>query len=358
MNITENKQKLLVAPLDWGLGHATRCIPLVEELIAAGHEVSLAADGATARLLQQEFPQLTLHRLPGYGIHYKGNRLSAAILQQLPGIFRSIRNERKWLKKLLQQEQLDVVISDNRPGLYNRNIRSIYITHQLLIKSGKANWVDGLLQHVHAFFMKRFDEVWVPDLQGEKNLAGDLSHPKHPLLRPKYLGLISRLQPSAAVEKKWQLMVLLSGPEPQRTLLEEKMLAQLQLFKGRVLLVRGLPGETKPIHTGTHIQVKSHLPASQLAEAVQQSDLIVCRSGYTTLMDLVKLKAKALLIPTPGQPEQEYLAAYMQQQGFFPFVKQEELDLLKAVTEAKNFISTESFGEEDYKHYQATINSL
>ncbi len=358
MNITENKQKVLVAPLDWGLGHATRCIPLIHELVLAGHEVSLAADGATARLLQQEFPQLPLHRLPGYGIHYNGNRLSSAILKQLPAIFRSIRNERNWLKELLKQEKIDVVISDNRPGLYNRKIRSIYITHQLLIKSGKGNWVDRLLQRVHTFFMKRFHEVWVPDLAGDKNLAGDLSHPKHLLLRPKYLGLLSRLHPMTGVEKKWELMVLLSGPEPQRTLLEEKILVQLQQFNGNVLLVRGLPGETKPINAGAHINVQSHLPASQLAEAIQQSDLIICRSGYTTLMDLVKLNAKALLIPTPGQPEQEYLAAYMQQQEYFPFVKQDELELLSAIAKAKDFVSTGKFEEKDFEQYQTRINSL
>ncbi len=236
--------RILVAPLDWGLGHATRCIPLIRTFQRQGCEVVLAADGAVAGLLAAEFAAIRIIQLQGYGIRYsEGSSLFGSMLRQLPGILRSINYEHQWLNSLLQQEQFDLIISDNRPGLWNKQVPCIYITHQLLIHSGKGKWLNRLLQQLHSRYMKHFTKVWVPDVAGKQNLAGELSHPSKPIVDQTYIGLLSRLEPTP-VTTAYELMILLSGPEPQRSILEAKLLDQLQSFNGAVLFVRGLPNNT------------------------------------------------------------------------------------------------------------------
>lgn len=356
MNGQKNR-RILLAPLDWGLGHATRCIPIVRSLQENGHEVVLAADGAAAALLRSEFPGIEIKTLKGYGIKYSKNAsLLGTILQQLPGILKSIRYEQQWLNDLLQQEQFHLIISDNRPGFYSKQVPSVYITHQLLINSGQGKWLNRLLQKVHSRYMKNFRAVWVPDLAGKENLAGELAHPAKPLVQPVYLGLLSRMKVTAC-ETKFDLMILLSGPEPQRTILEEKLIAPLSSLTIPVLLVRGLPQKNNSIlQLPSHITVRNHLPAASLQEAICSSQLIVCRSGYTTLMDLIRLKKKAVLIPTPGQPEQEYLAKYMQQQRLFPFIKQTDISLQNVMNAAENFSYQNPFADVDFEYYKDVIN--
>lgn len=356
MNGQKNR-RILLAPLDWGLGHATRCIPVVRSLQENGHEVVLAADGAAAALLASEFPRIEIKTLKGYGIRYSKNAsLFGSMLQQLPGILKSIRYEQQWLSELLQQEQFHLIISDNRPGFYSKHVPSVYITHQLLINSGKGKWMNRLLQKLHSRYMKNFREVWVPDLEGSQNLAGELAHPTKPLLHPVYLGLLSRMQPTVR-EIKYDLMILLSGPEPQRTILEEKLIEELSSLTKPVLLVRGLPQkESSTLQLPSHITAHNHLPAASLQEAMCSSQLIICRSGYTTLMDLIRLKKKAVLIPTPSQPEQEYLAAYMKQQQLFPFISQADVSLQKAIHAAANFSCQNTFTDVDFEYYKEVIN--
>jgi predicted glycosyltransferase len=350
------KRRILIAPLDWGLGHATRCIPVVRSLQENGHEVILAADGAAAALLSSEFPNIEIKPLKGYRISYSKNAsLFGSMLQQLPGILKSIRLEQEWLSELLQKEQFDLIISDNRPGFYSKQVPSVYITHQLLINSGKGKWLNRMLQQLHSRYMKNFSTVWVPDLEGNQNLAGELAHPAKPIIKPVYLGLLSRMQ-SVIGETKYDLMVLLSGPEPQRTILEEKLIAQLSSINKPVLLVRGLPQKnTTVLQLPKHITVHNHLPAAALQQAMCSSQLIICRSGYTTLMDLIRLKKNAVLIPTPGQPEQEYLAAYMQQQELFPFLTQNDVSIQKAIIVAENFQYQHPFTDADFECYKEVI---
>ncbi|MBP6687189.1 MAG: glycosyl transferase family 28 [Lacibacter sp.] len=356
MNGQKNR-RILIAPLDWGLGHATRCIPIVRSLQEKGGEVVLAADGATAALLSSEFPGIEIKPLQGYGIRYSKNAsLFGSMLQQLPGIIKSIRYEQQWLSELLQQEQFDLVISDNRPGFYNKQVPSVYITHQLLIHSGKGKWLNKLLQQLHSRYMKNFHAVWVPDLESRQNLAGELSHPPKPMINATYLGLLSRMQPTIS-EAKYDVMILLSGPEPQRTILEEKLVTQLSSVKATVLLVRGLPKKNSALlQLPSHITVHDHLPAAALQEAICTSQLIICRSGYTTLMDLVRLKKKAVLIPTPGQPEQEYLAQYMQEQQLFPFLTQTEITIQSAISMAASFNYHQPFNDIHFEQYTEIIH--
>jgi len=215
------------------------------------------------------------------------------------------------------------------------------------------------LQKLHARYMKKFTEVWVPDLQGNKNLAGELSHPSQPIIQPAYLGLLSRLERKEVAEQEYDLTILLSGPEPQRTILEKTIFQELPSYSGKVLFVRGLPQQNQSaLQSYPHITVHDHSPAEQLQYKLSSSKLIICRSGYTTLMDLMKLGKKAFLIPTPGQPEQEYLAQYMQEQSYFPFQQQDSFDLSSAIKIADSFPYQHPFAEADFEVYKKVIDDL
>ncbi len=356
----QKKPRILLAPLDWGLGHATRCIPIVRYFQEKHCEVVLASSGAQASLLTKEFPGIAIRQLDGYGIRYNsGSSLFGSLALQLPGVFTSIKKEHRWLDELLKKENFDFIISDNRPGFWNKRTNCIYITHQLLIYSGKGKKLNRLLQQLHTRYMKNFNSIWVPDLEGNKNLAGELSHPAKPIIQPTYLGLLSRFEKDKTVHPVSDLLILLSGPEPQRTILEQKLYHQLQSYEGNVLFVRGLPEQQKeslPFYE--HIIVHDHLPAHTLQEAMASAQLIICRSGYTTLMDLTRLNKKAILIPTTRQPEQEYLAAYMQEQQYFPYIKQDAFDLPTAIQTANSFTYKQSFTDEDFSSYKQVIDIL
>ncbi len=315
ININQGKRRVLVAPLDWGLGHATRCIPIIYVLISLNFEVVIAADGAIKNLLKKEFPDVVFTHLNGYKIHYSKQKfwLPVKLLSQFPKLLWRIYKEHQQLKAIISTHKIDIIISDNRLGLYSTVIPSIYITHQLKIKTGNA-FSERLAQKIHYFFINKYTACWVPDNESENNLAGELSHPlKKPAIPVKYLGPLSRFE-KIETFKKYDLLILLSGPEPQRSIFEKLLQEELKTFTGTVLLVRGLPeaAENNSVADASNkISVVNHLAATDLNKVIQQAKLVICRSGYTTIMDLVKLQQKAVLVPTPGQTEQEYLAKYL-----------------------------------------------
>jgi uncharacterized protein (TIGR00661 family) len=329
---------ILIAPLDWGLGHATRCIPIIRHLLNNGATVVVAANGQIKALLQQEFNQLEFLNLPGYKMRYStSNRQVFALLRQIPKLIKAVYGEHKWLKKILQHRQFDAVIADNRLGFYNRRVKCIYITHQLTIKTG-SRLTDWIAQKIHYRFINKYSECWVPDNGGVNNFAGALSHPvKKPHIPVTYIGVLSRFEKSI-VDKKYHLLVVLSGPEPQRTIFENKILQQLKNFEKNVLLVRGLPGNNETLsNPNKNIEIHSHLDAAALNTAILQSKIILCRSGYTTIMDLIALEVKAILVPTPGQTEQEYLATYIKQKDMFYSTTQAGFSLQNAIAAAADF---------------------
>ncbi len=298
------KPHILVVPLDWGLGHATRCIPLIRQLIGKDCEVLLAAEGKTANLLRTEFPQLIMLPLKGYNINYGRTAWQSMgkILLQIPKIIDTIEEENKWLEQMIEQHQIHAVISDNRYGLYNHNIYSVIITHQLLIKTSLGKIPDELLQSLHYQYINEFNECWVPDAENEPNLAGDLSHPvKKPSIPVTYIGPQSRFEPTNNFIESKHLLVILSGPEPQRSILENDLLDQLTNYTEPVLFIRGLPGTTDLPGVSSNITITNHLPTAQLEEAIRTSEFIISRCGYSTIMDLIIMQKKAILIPTPGQ---------------------------------------------------------
>ena len=328
-----------MAPLDWGLGHSTRCIPIISHLLLLGCKVILASEGSQATLLQHEFPDLTMLPLQGYRIAYTNQKrlFAPKILWQLPKIANSIQKERNWLNDAVSEYQIDLVISDNRFGLYHPSIPTVFITHQLHIKS-PVIWAEKLIQKLNYKYIDNFTACWVPDEPGAVNIAGTLSHPKElPALPVTYLGGISRFLNKENVEIKYKLLVVISGPEPQRTLLEEKILKDLKDYHEPVLLVRGLPGSKEVVHNFNQVTIENHLPAYEMEKAFTQSEWIISRSGYTTVMDLLKLRKRSILIPTPGQTEQEYLARHLHKQKWCLHIDQEKFELEAAIEKAKKF---------------------
>lgn len=304
---------VLIAPLDWGLGHTTRCIPLIKGLLARGCTIILAGEKAQIALFEHEFPQIKMLKLKGYGIRYSVNSslFFFKIIQQLPKILHTITGENRWLESVVEQEKIDLVIADNRYGLYHKKIPTIFITHQLQLHLNNT-----LLERISQYFLyrwiNRFTSCWVPDMP--VGIAGKLSHPDIlPRVPVQYINLLSRFKKIDTVIT-YKYCFLISGPEPQRTIFEEKVFELASHIEEEVVVVRGILNRPE---TGDRLPstIHNHLPTNELAMVLQKSEYIVCRGGYTSLMELLVLKKKLIVVPTPGQTEQAYLAETLMQQN-------------------------------------------
>ena len=335
-----NKQpRILVAPLDWGLGHATRCIPLIRLLLQRGCYVMVGAEGAVEHLLRTEFPQLHYLPLPGYRVRYAktGLGLLTALTRQLPRLFKTIKEENAWLHKIVAQHRIDAVISDNRYGLHHQGIYSVLITHQLQVQTPLGKIGHQLLQILHYKYINRFNACWVPDYEAAPGLAGALSHPaKMPAVPLTYLGPLSRFE-QGEEQLQHYVLVMLSGPEPQRTVLEQQLLPQLKAYGGPVLFVRGLPGTIGLPPVPYNVNIMNHLGAGAMQQALQGAQLVIARTGYSTVMELMALQKKSILIPTPGQTEQQYLARHLMKHHYALCLPQKGFSLLGAVQQAQGF---------------------
>ncbi|MBO9199503.1 MULTISPECIES: glycosyltransferase [Niastella] len=352
-NTQSKKPIVLLSPLDWGLGHTTRCIPIIHELQYQGCTVIIACNSTQKMLLIREFPQLTYVHLAGYNLKYGKKRWGTMvrIILQIPKILIKINNEKNWLNIFLKSQPVDCIISDNRFGLYTRKIPSIFITHQLNIKTGLGKLTDKLVQWLNYRRINRFSTCWVPDGKGSKTLAGQLSHPLAlPAIPVQYIGGLSRLNPCSAITNSVKLLVILSGPEPQRTIFENLLRRQLEQQPGKTILVRGLPGEGDEVQVKNDLIIYNHLPAGLLNNLMCNAELVISRSGYTTVMDLLKLGKKSILVPTPGQAEQEYVATHLLKEQLAYTVPQSQFNLQKALEAAGKFrYKLNAWPMEDYK---------
>lgn len=338
-------KRILICPLEWGLGHATRCIPVIRLLLEKKAEVFIAADGQAYELLKKEFPSLEIIRLKGYAVSYplKGSMVFK-MLSSIPSILKGIRREHQDLQRIISSKKIDVVISDNRFGCYGKGTKNIFITHQLMIKSPFG---EGTLKKINRHYIDKYDECWIPDLNGKENLAGDLSHidpmPEH----CHYIGPLSRFQNSKPVQgiKRYDIMAVISGPEPQRTLFERIVFEELKKSGLNSLMVLGQPSEQRS-EEKVKIEMVSHLGTAEMEQALLSSDIILCRSGYSSIMDLSVLGKKAIFVPTPGQTEQEYLSKLLAEKGIAFSMAQKEFDLSVALKNTENFIG---FSRSDVK---------
>lgn len=332
--------RVLVCPLDWGLGHATRCVPLIREFLAQGAEVILGTTGLQVAYFQQEFPHLKQIDCPSYKILYPehGWMMPFWLLRETPRLRKVIATEHQWAEEQCAKHHIDLIISDNRFGCYSTKVPSIYMTHQVRIPfAAPFRRFEILGQKLHAKLQAPFSKVWIPDLEGSQNLAGRLSHSGIIPWKHQFIGPLSRFAPrSETCPKQNAVIAMLSGPEPQRTLLEEKVLQALKHIPGKKILVQGRPGHESRIHDMPNLDIHSHLDSETLRTLILESEFVLCRSGYSTLMDLQALGAKAVLIPTPGQTEQETLALDLKQRGFCGALNQDKLSAEHILLEVKH----------------------
>lgn len=351
---------MLIAPLDWGLGHATRCVPLIREFLMQGCEVIIAADGKQQLILHEEFPSLQFLQLPGYQVSYgkNANRTFWKLAFQVPRLLSAIREEHKWLEEFLKINRVDLVISDNRFGFYSGKVTSVFITHQLLIKTSLGQFVDKQLQRLNYKRISRFDSCWIPDYDSEINLAGELSHPAIlPAVPVSYLGSLSRLPDETGKERSFELLIILSGPEPSRTLFETQLIRELGETEMKTMLIRGLPGSDSPDEPVPRwVTVKNYADGKTLAGLIQNAKYILCRSGYSSVMDLLPRSKKCIFIPTPGQPEQIYLASYLQSKHYCLSYPQDQFSLREALHAASSF--SPSFFHTAEKPYKEIIRKI
>jgi uncharacterized protein (TIGR00661 family) len=331
------KKKILVAPLNWGLGHATRCIPIINGLIDNGFEPVIASDGVALELLKKEFPNVNTFELPSYNIQYpeKGKNFKWKMITQIPKIISAVQNEQKAIAKILDTHKFDGIISDNRLGVYSKKVPSVFITHQLNVLTGSTSWITT---KIHSKYIQKFNECWVPDVEKSSNLSGKLGHPTELIKNVKYIGPLSRLC-KKPVPIIYDLMVLLSGPEPHRTILEEKIISELENYSKKVVFIKGVVQKEQIKEQIDNITFYNFMNSNELEDAFNKSNFILCRSGYTTVMDLAKLNKKAFFIPTPGQFEQEYLAEKFQKENIAPYCKQDDFTIseLKELESFKGF---------------------
>jgi predicted glycosyltransferase len=333
----KGSNSVLVAVLDWGLGHATRCIPVIQELQKQNARVVVGGSGLSLRFLQAEFPDLAFYELPSYGVVYPEKRsMLLSMLRQLPKINRAIRRERKQVEEIIQKEKVDFILSDNRYGCYSNQVKSIFIGHQLNIQmpSGLSIF-SGFVNRQHWKRIQHFDQVWIPDQENGFHFSGILS--ETPLAKTKRIGILSRFSGAHEPAKEtYEIVALLSGPEPQRSIFENKLRGQLQMLKRKSLMLKGKPGIHERTDNGSITEI-NHVSSKELQSILASADLVVARSGYSTIMDLAALGKKAILIPTPGQTEQEYLTRYLSSSKMAYNQAQDKLDLVNALTHLSEF---------------------
>lgn len=329
------KRRVLITPLDWGLGHASRCVPVIRELLQCNCDVIIGGSGDALTLLRGEFPHLKIIQLPPYApVYSASSSLVWKMIQQLYKFIKTIKKEHQLVEQLVHDNRIDLIISDNRYGCWSKATKSIFITHQVtMLLPKRVMWLSAIVNWFNHHQIRNFDECWVPDWK-PGGLAGRLSMTK--TLPVKYIGLLSRFERDSAERKKtFDVLIVVSGPEPQRSIFEEMMLRDFKTTDLNVCLVRGVPGQNgKKVGK---VCVVDFLNAKDIQSIIQQSNLLISRSGYSSIMDLAAVGGKVIFVPTPGQPEQEYLAQYFREKGIAFSIAQHEFDLNHALREEKKY---------------------
>lgn len=330
-------KRILICPLNWGLGHATRCVPIISALTNLGYKVIIAADKGPLAFLKKEFPDLEFIEFPGFEpVYSRSNTQVFKMMTSLPKALKYFKKDHKTVEAIVKSHHIDVVISDNRFGCWSKEVHSVYITHQLHIQVPRIwQWMTPLVNVFNSSYINKYDEVWIPDYEDNPSLAGKLSHPYNKSIKTEYLGIISRfnIDNQDNTEKTHKYLVVLSGPEPQRTMFEDIVLKQAKEIKDKVIILRAKPeGCDIPKDIPGNVTMYNHVDDKMFVKLIQNAENIICRGGYSSLMDLVRLGRSAFLVPTPGQTEQEYLARHLCKEGYFNWCKQADFQLDKVIT--------------------------
>ncbi len=362
MKITA-KKRILVAALDWGFGHATRCMPIIRILLEQNCEVHIAGSGDSLALLRSEFPDLRSHELPPYNPRYptKGSMVLRMALQ-LPRFVFVIRSEHKTIEAIVRKWAIDMVISDNRYGCWSRKAHSVFVTHQSnILMPQRFGWLAAFVRRWNTRLARRFNSCWIPDYPGEKNLSGALTNFGQTDFHPNqyYIGTLSRFrnQKNDSSSPDIDVLAICSGPEPQRSVFEGLLRKELINSRFRFVLVRGI-NDSHPDEVTERSRIISLATTEKLSQLFAQAAIVVARSGYSTVMDLQALGKKAIFIPTPGQTEQEHLALNLRQKGIAFSMAQSEFDLEVAIRESRLFSGFDSMPADDHFLYDVIIRHL
>jgi hypothetical protein len=327
------RYNILICPLEWGLGHAARMIPVAAKLTGMGHNVIIASGEEHSALFHSELPGLSYLKFSGFKPSYSRFLPQyLSLLFKIPSLLRHIAMEHKQLRRLIAGNNIEVVISDNRFGLWNRKITTVYVTHMPLIPfPAPFRFLEPVGVFLHRAVIRRYTFCWIPDLPGDMNLSGRLSHSVRLAANTRFIGLLSRFSDNTAQNQGSGMSVehnsvILSGPEPQRGILKHKLTSILRNRGDTTFIFEGRPLGGKQIVSTGNIRTCAHLPGYEMAEVIKSSKSVISRSGYTTIMELVSLETGALLIPTTGQTEQEYLGEYLSGKGWFTSIAQKDLN--------------------------------
>jgi uncharacterized protein (TIGR00661 family) len=332
------KKKILFAVLNWGLGHATRSMPIIRELIKK-NEVIIVSTGRSYILLSSEFPELEIIDYPDYSIKYsKSDKyLLLSLASQLPKILLVLYKEHSFSKRMINEKKIDLIISDNRYGMYCKEIPSYFITHQLKFSMPKSlKKLEVLSVYFNKYFFKKYKKIFIPDFEGSLNFSGELSHDIQKIDKKKlqYVGLLSDTKDTDSIFSDY--LVLISGPEPQRTNFENLVREQILDIQGKKIVVLGKT-EIDENESENDLDIHSHLSREEISKMINGAGLIISRPGYSTVMEVAAAGKKALFIPTPGQTEQVYLAEYYKGKGLFHYVPQNEMDLKNDIPKALEY---------------------
>lgn len=356
---------VIYAIIDWGLGHVTRSTPIIKRLISDDNRVILVSHGKAISMLKEEFPDCIIRDVKDTQIAYPkfGWMFVFKIVSQVPKMLFGWHHERRQIKALVKEFNPDLIMTEMRLGFWSKKVPSVLITHQLRFHLPKhlamfmifGEWFNRIV-------FTHYNYVFVPDAEGEPNLSGDLSHNSRISLHPKvrHIGCLSSIVPDEdPPEQDIDILISISGPEPQRTQFEEKVLGQLDRISGQCIITLGKPATKKNIIKKTeNITVYAHLNRKEMNNMMQRANVIVCRSGYSSVMELLALKKSALFVPTPGQTEQEYLAEYYEKQGLFSYCSQDKLDLKNIHINSHHRVAQEQIPINQLDHINELLESL
>lgn len=337
--------RTLYGVCSWGLGHATRSLPLIRKLIDEGDEVTIVSTGRSLNLLKLELKDRASYiDLEDYPLPYteKSKVFLLKFCLYSPKLIRSMIDEHKRFLKILDKKKFDIIISDNRYGFFHRNIPSFFITHQLrIIAPGRIKMIENSFERFNVHFHKYFKRFMVPDYE-DNGISGELAHNLKRIKSDKvvYFGIMSDFK-KMDIKEDVDFLFSVSGPEPQRTVLENLITQNINNIQGKIVLSLGRKSdsdvEKKRDELNENILLYDFLPREKRELIMNRSKLIVSRSGYSTLMDIYALGKNAMFIPTPQQTEQEYLAKLHEGRGNFLYVNQDDIDLSKDLERARDY---------------------
>lgn len=362
--VNNKKLRILIAPLDWGLGHFTRCIPIIDHLLSQNIEVFFAGNASQIKNIKSYYNSIKTLELEGYNIRYSKSKWNFmwTLLGQTFRVIKTIKQESQWLKEIVEQNKIDAVISDNRYGLYNASIPCIIITHQLQILSGKGKWADKLLLKINYKLIHKFSQCWVVDTNEGTGLSGKLGHPESlPKIPTKYIGLLSAMkykEPPKTIEDKNLILILLSGVEPQRSILSDKLWKKAIKTDKKIIFVEGSESAKTPQEIPQNISYHKRLNHQDILVAMNKATVVICRSGYSSIMDIIALQKKSIIIPTPGQTEQEYLARYLSKKRICMTISQNKIDIHTVLLNASLFqYNTSHNFDKEFGTYKDKLNT-